>query len=587
MDLDLDWLDLSRWILATYPGHRVRENRVFAHLVEGLDDQEQANARHALRAMVRGPKSAGDLQGLQRYVERVRRAHPDPRLEQLEFMVTMIDAAHRLGTANPFVDAVESMGWSRVPVQYASMAVELGILVCSRVRIRALASSIPMAEFADSMDDHEGDEFALMGFSGDEGWKDLFGVDGGLDPEPDPLSMDPAGRLAMLVDRIAGAPPRLDGRPDPSFPVVAALRASRIRSVPGYLLEMLERLPRTEPRCLEVYELIADTAEDSQLSSSERATEVFVRATGSAQLAAHSKLRAVVRRFFRDQPEEAVARGLEAFHAMSELDERAGACLAASVLSHPRVQRGDASPIEWLERAVTLARDHEHPLFQMLLLGPLLDAHREAKDELGIRRVTTEMQALARRHTELCDLAEPGLEREPSTGQSLSTTAAPADLHAVQRFIDEGRVGEGYEALNDHLGELLESHPLEALVERLADYVQHDMVHGVLEAWCCAAIAELVDDDEQWSVYKLRQLTIEDRVGLTETMLDAGFDYVPSGLGELDDMEEDGDRPQRLDPRGRAAHCIVEAEQALGNGAPARARFWATRAQFYRDRINA
>ncbi len=585
MEQEFEMLELSRWVIATYPGYRIREDRLFAPVVEGLGDQERQEAWHALRAMMRGPRSAGDVQGLRRYIGRVRRDHPDPRLERIEFIVAVHDAAYRLGAANPVVDAVESMGWSIVPAPYASMAIELGLVIYSRVQDTGVVP-IPMADISDCKDVLSDVELILMDFPGDEGWNDLFGVDWGLDPDSDPWPTHPIGRLATLVDRISGARPRLDGRPELSTPDDLSIRASRFGNVPRALLEMLECLPRTEPCCLEVYESIADTTEDTHLPSVERAAAVFVRTLGSPELAARSKLRAAVRRSLRNQPGDAIALGIEAFHAMSELGDREGASVAASLVSLSQMTMVGASPIEWLERAVSLARNFEHPLLQIVLVGSLLDALRETKDELGIRRLVKQGQALARMHVELEEIlpmfeaaadAEP--EPEPEPEPDLPDVAP--DLCEVQRLVDEGRIGEGYEALSDRLGILVESHPLETIVERLVDYVRHGKVHGALEAWCCAAIAELLDDDEQWSVYKLRQMTIEDDIGVSETMLDAGFDYLPA-LYERDG----GSSRLQLDPRGRATHCIVEAERALGEGAAVRARFWAERAQFYRDRID-
>ncbi|MCH9680713.1 MAG: hypothetical protein K0V04_04695 [Deltaproteobacteria bacterium] len=575
---DFEWLESSRWIAQAYPSVATRHQRIVDGISAGWSDEQRTALEHAARDLLRAEPDPGGLAGVQAYVAQLRRDTPAPQLTALDFALTMLDAADRLMSAHPFVHAVEAMGWPRVPAELAPLAIDLGVLVRLRSHPSSLASPIPLVEDDALLAEEAFDELLSPSET-----RALFEEEAGA-PHHEHHAHRPAQQLAALAERVASVTPRLDARRELERRVDAPVGEHLVEEFPRFLLEMLERLPHSEPRCLELYECIADLAEPDTVTSIEQAALVFARTTRGAGVEANARLRAALRRMAWGGHEEASALATEAFAAMSEVGDRVGACLAASVVGHQLQYEEPHESMQWLEQAVSIAREVETPRYRMVLLVELVEACGRCGNEIGQRRAWQEARVLAQSVDELGEefgavwAAEIELELPPEEEVDAQVRAPPpAVLREILDGIFDHGMTVGYGRLNAYLGALFEEHDRPTVLQRLAGHVDDGEADGPVEAWLCAAISELVDDDhERWSHYKSLQLRTEDRLGITPTMVRTGADDRALVVAASQ---------ASLHPRQRAVQCIGEAEDALQHGAGDRARFWAERARDYRSKM--
>lgn len=561
------WWASTTWVAQSYPSLLCRAQKVFHQAGWAMSPSEADAIQQDLLPLVSHAPGASiiELTALREQVGRLRRARPGVGLEPLELTVIALDVTNRFLAGNPFVEAVDAMGWQRVPSAHASFAVELGLLA-RQWRI---------------------------------GQNDV--------PPPNAPVAAGLGRVLAVAQRVANA------RED--FAWARELHRTKkqkhdrgARWMGGgfkYLLEMLERLPRTEPCNLAVYETIADEADADLRASVEHAIAVFVETLRSPELAASAALRAAIRRVVSGDDEGAFERGKEAFERMIAVHDRFGACCAAVLLGSIR-EHDSGELARWIEHALRWARGHETKEVQLLLLQVLGAARKGSGDHIGERRLFAEARRLVADDPEAWEAlsaswrGEHGLPEEepddPEQGARKPPTLPPG-LEQLGRALDGGALTEAYALLGAYIGELLESHADGAVVHMLLGHIEQlgdgrSKKLDLLRAWSCAAVTELVQHDhELWCTSKAMQLDLEDRLGVTEELIMVGAESLQLSILLLDLVDEplvgvEGfELPPPLEPGGRAMQCIAEAEHAMQQGQTQRARFWIDRAQLYRARM--
>lgn len=344
---------------------------------------------------------------------------------------------------------------------------------------------------------------------------------------------------------------------------------------------MIERFPRTEPRCLELYELIADTSEPELLGAVERAARVFAETLGSPLPLAHTRLRAAVRRVATEEhDEEAIDLAVDAFGALSQAGDREAACLAACIVGQELALEDPREAAEWLEQAWTMAGERESPGLRAAILLLSFHVHQEVGNELGQRQVTERARRLSREHVgleELLDALEspaPELDDDDEAEHEPLLGPPRALVLAEEAFFERGpRVA--YEAVSDLIGGLFETCDRDEVVERLVAMAEHPALFVALRGWLYEALADLLDDEpEHWAAYKAQQLRAEDELQRRFSMV----------LSEVD-AEPRHEPDERKVLEARVRWCIAEAEQALEQGIVVRARFWAEQARHYREAL--
>lgn len=570
---DLDWLVHSQWAQDTFPSPEHRERWVLDHLMPELDEARRAIVRRSLASILATDGVLPGLDVLCRHVHDLRVGLDVPVLAPLELALVMIDAARRHLAPNPFLHAVDAVGWVRVPEALAEVALELGLAVRARSHGMSTSPAIPTAgeeEPANEEPDHEiivpdSDEVGELS-------ETVVGYRAHRRAVAAHRSLVSLGRLA---EAIAGSEARIDWRRELGWGDHGRVGGHRIHDVPRMLLGMLEQLPRTEPRCLELYELIADTAGPDLRDSVERSARVFAESLGGARRLASVTLRAAVRRLALGDHEDAVVSATQAFAAMTAAGDRRGACIAACVLGHELADDEPTESIEWCERALGLAEGVETPELRSVLLVALFDGYSEAGNELGQRRVLERARAMQQEHPDLDGLVElleawseePELELDSEPPKVL--VRLPKALLEADELLLVGNRRAGSERVSAYIGELFESHEQDEVVEVLTTLVDGMGNDRAVRAWLSEAVAELVEDDfERWRVYKTIQLRARDHFHVLD---DPDEIHVPE-LGTV----------VRSLALFRTRSCIAEAEQALADGATARAQFWVEQARYYR-----
>jgi len=535
------WVSTT-WVAQSYPSLLHRARAVFQQVGRALSPDDADAIEQDLLPLLSSSPGAGafELSALREYTGRLRRARPGAGLERLELAMVALDATNRFIAGNPLVEAVDVMKWQRVPLEHAGFAVDLGLLA----RLWRIGQN-------------------------DVPWAAKRQVTTGL------------GRVVAIAQRVAGVMGDLDW-PRELHRATHELGARWMGGGWKYLLEILGRLPQTEPRNLAIYEALADEADADSRAPVEHSIAVFVETLGSSRLAASTALRAAIRRVVSGDEEGAFERGKEALERMRAVGDPLGACSAAVLLGW--IRRHDASETaRWIEHALGWARGHETPELQLRLLYTLGLECRKAGEDIGQRRAFEEARKLVADHPaaltmedqldllyalglerrragddlgqlrtfeEACKLAPdyPGVleelwaiwegKHEPARNDPEApehearkpptrTEAAslPPALQQIGNQIDECALMAAYEALGAHIGELLEDHDDDAVVHMLLGHIE--LLDGdqttelrLLRAWLCAAVTDLVEDDhELWCTSKALQLDLEDHVGVAEEQM--------------------------------------------------------------------